>query len=364
MQGAVYRGVFNLTSPPVFRCNTSRCTWDEPQVSLGFASTCTDVTEPTIRSANASLWNGLRGSGGNLTTPGGVRLDAKYSPTSFQTVVSVGGTSLLNMTYDPENKSYTVLPGIARVAVFRTEVDRTNHLITLNKSEIIECDLSLAAYRYFNVSASGPRLAVGREEVIRLEPGQAEVSSAGNNNPSSSPVDAVAFSQSGIPVLRASLADMRAITLLLVSSSTGRFTGSIYFGNSSPVPTGMGDAFRRANISQVFGNMAKSMTDQLRSDYSMTAEGVSIDQAVFVHVQWEWLTLPLFVELLSIIFVVVILVKSTRAKNVQLWKSSAVAVLTHGLSFRENMAVATLGANVQTLSELQSMSKTIKVKLG
>ncbi|KAK3995202.1 hypothetical protein QBC44DRAFT_29477 [Cladorrhinum sp. PSN332] len=358
MQGAIYRGVFKLQNPPVFQCNaTARCIWDDPVVTLGFKSTCADVSEETFRSANSSLFGSLSGKGQNLTTPGGILLPAVYSPTSFQTVVSIGAKSLLSSTVvDPALTM--VNPDIARIAVFKTAANDTNFQIFLNTSRVFECHLGLVAYRFANISASDAAdLTILKSETIPLQPGVATGARPGIYN-------GVEFRQEGLPPLKASLADMRAVTVLLTSA---RFSGSIFRGFSGfDAPAGMGDALRTDwAVPQIFENMAKSMTDQLRSNYSVVAEGVSVDKAVFVHVHWEWLILPLIVELVSIAFVVAVLVKSRKAKDVQLWKSSAVAILTHALSFQEgSAAVGTLGANVQSVTELETMSNRVKVKLG
>ncbi|KAK4159549.1 hypothetical protein QBC43DRAFT_327065 [Cladorrhinum sp. PSN259] len=366
MQGAVYRGVFKLQNPPVFNCSASTCVWDEPVVSLGFKSTCADVTEQSFRTVNASRFGTYNAGGANITTPGGIVLPAVYVPTDSQTVVSVGAKSLLNSELININLTY-VDPDIARIAVFRTKVDRKDFLIFLNQSEVIECHLGLVAYRWTNTTASRTNLTSLSEELIPLQRGVAQEDARVPLRPGGTfrIYDAVEFSQEGLPVLRASIADLRALTLLLNST---RFAGSISHGISiraNTLPSGMGDAFRTDNITDIFENMAKSMTDQLRSNWSMVAEGVSIDKAFFVHVQWEWLTLPLFVEVISIVFVIIVLVKCMKAKDVQLWKSSAVAILTHGLSFQEgNEVVGTLGPNVKTVNELETISKTVKAKLG
>src|SRR5690349_17699840 len=47
MQGAIFRGIYNIHTTPHFTC-TSNCTWKDSYISLGFASKCQNVTESTF----------------------------------------------------------------------------------------------------------------------------------------------------------------------------------------------------------------------------------------------------------------------------------------------------------------------------
>ncbi|KAK4222884.1 hypothetical protein QBC38DRAFT_374273 [Podospora fimiseda] len=360
MQGAIYRGVFRLQNPPVFQCNASRCIWDDPVATLGFQSICSDVSEETFRNANESLWGNFAGKGQNLTTPGGITLPATFSPTSFQTAVTIGAKSLLSSTVTDPNTTL-VNPDLVRIALFKTATNDSNYVVYLNTSRVFECDLKMVAYHYTNVSSSGPHLTIVRTDTIPLSPG---IATKDTRFESGKIYNGVEYRQENLPTLKVSLAEMRAVTALFTSS---RFSGSIFKGLAPlSAPSGMGDAFRTDwQIPAIFENMAQSMTDQLRSSYPERAYGVSVNQTIFVHVYWEWMILPLIVEVVSIAFVVTVLIKSRKAKDVQLWKSSAVAILAHGLSFDGvSPGMGTLGPNVQSVGELEDMSKRVKVKLG
>ena len=75
MQGAIFRGIYNITTKFDLKC-TSSCTWKDSYISLGFASRCQNVTEPTM--ATVTLSNSTK-SKTSLTTPGKVALQVELS---------------------------------------------------------------------------------------------------------------------------------------------------------------------------------------------------------------------------------------------------------------------------------------------
>ncbi len=362
MQGAVFRGLYNLGSPAVFNC-TSKCQWNSTYYSLGFTSTCADVTEATIRlhpnaSATWSASSSLREADMILTTPGGVRLSAPFSYTAWQTVVSVNATKLANDTSVSANGASVpslMRPEIVRVGVFRVPVDTTNYLITPANMTIFECDIALAAYSYSNLSSSGQNLTIGNRQSIRLDPGIVTV------RQSATGVGYVTFNQSGLPLLKVSGSDIAALQLLF---TTARFSGRIYEGLSGFPDQGTGDAFRSGNISQTMSAMADSMTNQLRSTYNTTAYGQSLNPLVFIEVDWAWITLPLVVQLISVAFTAIILIQSARTAGLPLWKSSTMALLTYDVRFRDHEDdVGRLGTGIRSTKELDALVGSWKAKL-
>ncbi|KLU85043.1 hypothetical protein MAPG_04075 [Magnaporthiopsis poae ATCC 64411] len=364
MQGAIYRGLFGLDSPALFRCPGS-CSWDGPYVSLGFMSTCSNVTEATLDSVDRSLWTKDSGTPGlRLLTPGGVNLSAGFSPTSYQTVISVGSTTLLKdsrwYNYRRDGAASPPLiperPDITRVAVLRTTSDRVNSVIRLDQVEIVECDISLAARRFSKITALGSVLSIGLEENIPMTPGDS--SSAGIT---------VMLNQTGQPALRINIVDIFAINEFFLSS---RFVGDIYTGVSVPpelqVQAGVGSAFRSGNMSQIIHNMTRSMSDQLRSTFNATAPGKTIGQVVFVQVQWMWLVLPLIVQLAGTLLLGLVLARLAACRDLQPWKSSSVAVILHRVSDdgQSGGATALLQPEVQDITELKRRAASTRARLG
>ncbi|EJT71271.1 hypothetical protein GGTG_10530 [Gaeumannomyces tritici R3-111a-1] len=368
MQGAIYRGLFGLDSPTLSRCPGS-CSWDGPHVSLGFMSTCYNVTEAALDSIDRSIFTNWTTSVDNLSlvTPGGVNMAVGFSPTSWQTVISVNSTTLLKDSrwYSERSSTRPVpplkpeRPDIVRVAMLRTASDRTNYIVNPDQMEIIECDISLAARRFSNVTVSGGVLLIGAEENILMTPGDPTfVRGHGYIT--------TMLNQTHLPVLRINVADIFAISEFFLSP---RFVGSFYDGLSLTTqlgaPTGVGSAFKSGNMTQIVHNMTRSMSDQLRSTFNVTAPGRTIRQVAFVQVQWVWLVLPLAVQLASALLLGLVLARTAAWRDLQPWKSSSVAVLLHRVSdYGQPGGAATLQPEVQDMGELKRRAASIKARLG
>ncbi|KAK4643919.1 hypothetical protein QC761_300200 [Podospora bellae-mahoneyi] len=379
MQGAIYRGLFNLDGPAIFNC-TSNCTWPDPgaskpYVSLGFRSDCANVTEATLR---ASGWDDtIEGSprGINITTPGNVTLDTRFSFTSYQPVVVVASKSLLwhqikNINTSPFDwTGDTVGHTVARMAVFRSELDPRNFELVSSKMQVTECDLSLVAYRYSDISVSDSKLSIGKEELIRLQSGVVERQDDGRFI---GVFDTVVDSSGTAIPLKVSLADIGALTLLFTST---RFMGTLYAGeppDRSRIhrPSGMGDAFLGGDITdqlviERFERMAESMTLQLRSTSDATATGISVYSIVHYKVEWAWLVLPLAVQLITLVFFFWVLVRNHHS-GLQHWKDSALAVISHSLQAADEdiHQVEVIGPmHVEKIQELEDWANRTKAKL-
>ena len=356
MEGAIYRGLFGLDSPVLFKCS-STCSWNETYVSLGFMSTCSDVTNATLRTVDASLFDS--GPGAYVLTPGGVNLSAVYSATSYMTVLSVGARTLMKGEHwytwagqdAPSRTPVPERPYIARLAVLRTTSRPESVKLNLDTIEIVECDISLSASRLSDVRVSANALSIGKAENVPLLPG----------NPTSEGIT-VMLNQTGTPVLRISINDIFAISDFFESP---RFQGNMYGGESPPsAPQGVGYAFRRGNMSEVVHNMTRSMTDQLRSTFNVTATGMTISPVVFVQARWEWLVAPIAVQLAGAVFLGLVLLRAAGNNDLQPWKSSSVALLQHQVVGETGIDVVTLHSKVGSLSELKEMAKSTKARLA
>lgn len=117
MQGAIFRGIYNIATVSDFRC-PSNCTWKGSYISLGFASTCQDVTESTI--ATVAFFNATFGSWLNMTTPGNVALEAKLS-SAWRTQIQVvaNATNIFPLDQFAPMTRQIVSPEIIRVGILR-----------------------------------------------------------------------------------------------------------------------------------------------------------------------------------------------------------------------------------------------------
>jgi hypothetical protein len=89
------------------------------------------------------------------------------------------------------------------------------------------------------------------------------------------------------------------------------------------------------NVTFHMQRMARTMTNVIRSDTNSNELVVGIAQALetYVAVHWAWLTFPLVMLFLSIIFLVATMLKTSRNSHgdIGTWKTSAMPTLMYGL---------------------------------
>jgi hypothetical protein len=112
-------------------------------------------------------------------------------------------------------------------------------------------------------------------------------------------------------------------------------------------------------IPKLFERIAKSMTTHLRlSPNAVPIQGTQYNTVVYVRVNWFWMILPIAIVIFTSMFLVLTMLWNRRTKA-PLWKSSALALLTHGL----DEASERLSAAGDDLCEADRMSEEVKVQL-
>ncbi|KAM7214604.1 hypothetical protein V8F06_010003 [Rhypophila decipiens] len=365
MLSAMTAGLYGISTPPAFNCS-SKCRWDGDNIistaisrpgqddlstsppkasyiSLGFETTCQNVTIDTMRTEKCSGKTGLSMSNRlqcNMTTPGEIKLQTSvgietgYTPLvvgtkrlDYNVVRAYSGSSPGNGPKD----GGPVSPRFLRVAVLSVAgpylVQEDNgHLVG---HAVTECELSLAAWKYSNISATGSDFTFGRMEKIPLQNGTYlahDLISTGKD------YYEIRFDTEEVPgglFIRDTDFGMLADFL-----SREPFTGSM--GTSwSRYQWGPGirSGLLGGNVPAVFENMARSMTDYIRSGPgSSLAYGSRVDSVVFVQVDWLWLILPVVsVVAATVLLGFTVLVSAIRrtegGKKLSLWKDKTLPVL-------------------------------------
>ncbi|KAF1952529.1 hypothetical protein CC80DRAFT_495324 [Byssothecium circinans] len=87
------------------------------------------------------------------------------------------------------------------------------------------------------------------------------------------------------------------------------------------------------NITSHMDRLAVAMTNTIRSSYSSDlAFGQASEIVVFVSVNWAWLSLPLALLVLSLLFLIATIVKTSKEKHeIGVWKTSAMPTLIYSL---------------------------------
>jgi hypothetical protein len=114
------------------------------------------------------------------------------------------------------------------------------------------------------------------------------------------------------------------------------------------------------NLSQRMENVAVALTNWGLQTSNMTVSGYasSTDAFSLIHVRWQWILFPAFLELATLALLILTIMKSRREK-VPLWKSSVLALIYHAvdeLHGQESLAT-------ERLSGMEVTAKTVDVQL-
>ena len=86
------------------------------------------------------------------------------------------------------------------------------------------------------------------------------------------------------------------------------------------------------NVTRHVERLANSMTNVIRSSRSREMlSGQAYSTEVYVKIRWEWLTFPIFLLLLSLVFLVSTIVKTSGDGATGVWKTSAMPTLIYSL---------------------------------
>jgi Protein of unknown function (DUF3176) len=118
-----------------------------------------------------------------------------------------------------------------------------------------------------------------------------------------------------------------------------------------------------SNFGTTMENLATAMTNAMRTISGDTVIGTASKNVTYIHVRWPWLLLPLVMIMLASVFLALTVWQSSRW-DVPAWRSSALAVMEHGVHCSEerlsNRAVRT---EVEKNSELEVWAQEVEVRL-
>ncbi|KAK8034304.1 hypothetical protein PG993_009299 [Apiospora rasikravindrae] len=365
MQGAIYRGLYGIESSPAFSCQ-SRCEWgsEVPYVTLGLTSRCEDVTQSTLSGGEHREQSGFDSV--LLSTPGGLHLNYSDARPDWHTVFDLTAGSLVEyQANSSHNDLQPCSPDFARVAVLRPKNSPDGPKwseLGSNNIEIFECQLSLAAYEYAGLKASGNDFTAEKVAIRPLKPGHGHNGDIDRNKwlKSQEPTFAT-FNTSGLPSFNVSLPDLGALGDFFPS---GLFSGMTLGGPMIPWDSsGLGVVLSgNVDIGQTFANIAQSMTHQLHSAYPdiRAISGKSAKTVVFVRVEWQWLAAPLTIQVVAMLLFLAIMVM-TRGQGAILWKSSPTAVLYHNVE-SPNGPDAVLATEMRSVEHLRRTADDVTVR--
>lgn len=352
MQSAIVQGLYGIETPATFNC-PGVCQWTGSYMSLGFKSSCNNVTQETLQTQTC---NGTQSSNVcNMTTPGGLTVTTRWGNTDWATNYFMNATSLLG---ENTTTRLNTLPDITRFAVYRASPDGNFTALDVN---VTECVLSLTAYEYTGAKANGSDFAFGTTREVNFGSKKNIWNDGGYAPPlgwlyTNSTEDADAGAN--IPALNISHASLFAIENFFQSDAivtewvAGNFPNN-KFGLAAALS---GDV----DIDARFKKMAASMTDYVRrGPNARSADGERLESEPFVSIRWGYFVTPIVTEFLGVALAVLTIFNNRKSRGVPLWKSSTLAVL----ACRVDKGSGELQSEVKDIKRIEEEAKNVDVRL-
>lgn len=111
-------------------------------------------------------------------------------------------------------------------------------------------------------------------------------------------------------------------------------------------------------LEKTLSDIADSLTALMQQDGDTVITGQAGQAEAYVYVRWPWMIYPIVVILLGLIFVLVVIVQTSRDDR-RLWKSSSLALLYHGL----NRLDEDTRARAVDLEAMEELAKRTRVRL-
>lgn len=389
MKAAIYDAVMfsNLSETSAAmsaQCPTGNCTFPE-YASLAVCSKCVDITSKIDKVCvpiNQSSYNSGSGppcferpelpNGLQLANGAAYRYSShlSYNILNMTSSISPGGQYDLNADElkDLVSTSFGQLSML--IANVSNDVGNQNISIeALQNTLAYDCIFQFCVRTYTGQVSNGLFTETAGKEFVPDPKGNFSNDKEIHLPPDHIPSDAnLTFSVSG----DASLA------IYNYFFSTFRGTGT---GNQENADTGFSDDIMDAlfnngpdKIPESMRNIATSMTNNMRLKSKTVVQGTALSLQPYIHVRWLWLLLPIVMILGTALFLL-LTVWQSRRWGVPTWRSSALAVMVHGIQgagsgggdTEEEADVMTandaIWAGKEKVSELDRWAEDVEVSL-
>lgn len=357
MESAILRGIYGISNTPAYSCSGS-CSWNTSHVSLGFKTTCTDVSSEAFATKKCGHADGQESC--DMTTPQGISLTPEAVKTDdFTTFILKADIGLISSpnTSAPDTDETNVLE-LVKFAVYRIfspkAEDLELHAIQhLDASTITDCVLSLTAFEYPGASSNGSTFTLDEPMELRLIPS--------NKTYATNQTDYFAFDAVGekstteVVIGYDDVASIQSYFMSNMISTEWIYGGGVHNVNYGISAALVGDV----DLQERFEGMAASMTTYLRSGpNSKTLTGFTVVERVYVHVQRYWLIGPIAMQLAAVLLAFFTVAWNQRTGSLP-WKSSTLAIL----ACSHDESAGTIRSRKKSLRDIEQSAKESFVKL-
>ncbi len=341
MKSAVFHGLFSESglAQPKPICPTGNCTYPS-LTTLAVCSSCTDLGPFMVQHCSE---NTTDSSSCGWQVPQGAKLRNSNDAFSMTTYIptkagSMAHSNIMNFIFmGTESKNGTAgnLQPWATQCTLEYCAQIINSTVTNGKLN----ETVIAEFR--NTTRVDTTNSKGKSDVFIATP---DNSSVFISEPASLGIQSwfTTLFSNGSASRNSNFQSLDPDALVIVNLTVGISSGTTYF-DTDIIQTFYWDYYEyNDGIPQAMKELATAMTVAFRSFKSVPVFGQATSLQTFVHVQWAWITLPLFVVGATAVFLILAII-STRRSSTELWKGSALAMLFYGLDHATKVQFGTEG---------------------
>lgn len=401
MQKAINAGIYNPGLSPPFECKSGNCTFDTPYHTIGYCSSCTDLTSQLVSSVqNRTKVNATRPSLVDTVTlppeyPGDPRASYAYLATNESSLpfsLVRGHDIVAAFTSNSTDLRGVLQPSrLTKVLGARCSLSPCIRTYTANVTD------STLNEKIVSTTPLGDGLSVDKECLAPLTMSQIRalgIQEVGNEWPV---VSNVSFTANGSYYFVHNGSYYAPDPAVLPSrciygvnyqavSALANFLSTFLNGNITCSGSNLWNAYGPApvltiynmswvtfdDVEETFRNISDSITTQIRVYNSQGYhDGAGIasepvfgrtwENTVCVHVRWAFLVYPAVVVALAVVFLATT-ISHQRRDIAMTWKSSQLALIFHGLR-QDTVRDIDRDNDLQTVRDMELIAKSMSVSL-
>ncbi|KAK3375602.1 hypothetical protein B0T24DRAFT_524142 [Lasiosphaeria ovina] len=344
LKAAVYNGMFAENGKPwmslPFTCQTGDCDWD-PIETLAVCYKCIDMSEYLSRFCSNGTARGGSTSGCGWTLPSGARLSTSAEVFGMTSLFpgSMGGASystIMKLTFmgteAQAGKAGEIQPWARQCTLSACVQTIQSSVRNGNLNETI-----LSQTTNDTVPGDG-----GASLISNGQPQPIVITSNTTGTSYNMTANAMLGIQSWFTTLfrngtasRSSSVTNRTMTNLpgspIVVNLTVGISSGVTFFDTDMVQAFYWNYYEYANgLDMLMSDLAVSMSASFRAISGQQVNGTSLTNESYVHVRWGFVAVPVLAVLLATVFLFVA-IHRTWTSGARAWKTSALAMLFHGL---------------------------------
>ncbi|KAG9188423.1 hypothetical protein G6011_02346 [Alternaria panax] len=368
LKAAVYNGLFAENNRPAaslsFKCQSGTCVW-EPFETLAVCHECTDISSLITRycppemgaSPNMSSCGWQVPQGAHLNTSSDVFSMTSFIPSAYGDMPHSTMIRLIFMGTELQDTPHELNPWASQCSLqacantLSASVTNGTHQENITHSVLNHTVIDLSSpdptadYGVYIVGKSDDTAyLLGMEALLSIRGWFSAIFTNGSATRTTSD-----FTRSVTDPDRA----------VVVNLTVGISSGETFF-DTDVVTAFYWNYYEYANgINMLMSDLAISMTTAFRGfNGAVGTNGKSITVESYVHVRWGFAVLPIAAVVATLIFLLAVMTM-THTSDTQVWKSSALVSLLHGL---DHQTKERFGPN-DSLVAKKKQAKAVKVKL-